>query len=208
MKTKALLLAGLVTLAGAFASQAQTVYSVNAVGFVNVSLQPGFSLISNPLQGSDNKITTLFANVATDGMVIYKFNTVAGNFVANNYFGGWSDTAMTLSPGEGAFVFNPNGTAATITFTGEVLQGTLSTTLGAGFSLVGSKVPQAGQLDTLMGLPIVDGDIIYRFQNGSYIAHNYFGGWNTPPTVQVAEGFFVFKSASANWTRTFSVSGS
>jgi hypothetical protein len=58
----------------------------------------------------------------------------------------------------------------------------------------------------LMGLPVEDGDIIYRFQSGSYVAHNYFGGWNTPPTVQVGEGFFVYKSTAAAWNRTFSVS--
>ena len=60
MKTKALILAGLVSLAGVVASQAQTVYSVNAVGYVNLSLQPGFAMICNPLQGADNKVSTLF----------------------------------------------------------------------------------------------------------------------------------------------------
>lgn len=207
MKTKALLLAGLVSLAGAAATQAQTVYSVNAVGFVNVSVPPGFSMIANPLQGSDHKVSTLFAGVP-NGTSIYKFDTGTGGYVVNNYFFGWGDANMTLNPGEGAFIYNPNGSAMTITFTGEVLQGNLSTSISAGFSIVSSKVPQSGQLDTALSFPVANGDSIYKYNNatGQYDISNYFFGWSTPPVVNVGESFFVFKSAPASWDRNFSVS--
>jgi hypothetical protein len=207
MKTKALLLAGLVSLAGVAASQAQTVYSVNAVGFVNVSVPSGFSMIANPLQGSDNKISTLFAGVP-NGTSIYKFNAQTGNYVINNFFFGWGDANMTLVPGEGAFIFNPTGSALTITFTGEVLQGSLSTPLTAGFSIVSSKVPQAGQLDSALGFPVSNGDSVYRYNNatGQYQISNYFFGWNTPPVVNVGESVFAYKTTATTWNRSFSVS--
>jgi len=207
MKTKALLLAGLVTLAGVAASEAQTVYSVNAVGFVNVNVPPGFSMIANPLLGADSKIPTLFAGVP-NGTSIYKFNANTGNYVINNYFFGWGDPNMTLSPGEGAFIFNPNASAMTITFTGEVMQGALSNPISAGFSILSSQVPQSGQLDTALGFPVSNGDSIYKYNNatGAYEISNYFFGWNTPPVVNVGESFFAFKSSATTWNRAFSVS--
>ena len=77
MKTKALLAAGLMMAASAASSLAQTVYSVNAVGFVNVECPSGFSLIANPLVAADNRVVALFPN-ATSGTVIFKFNPATG----------------------------------------------------------------------------------------------------------------------------------
>ena len=64
------------TAVGIATSMAQ-VYSVNAVGYVKTSLQPGFNLVSNPLTGSDNSIGGLLANVAggiPDGLQAYKYD--------------------------------------------------------------------------------------------------------------------------------------
>jgi len=209
MKTKALLLAGLVTLAGVAASQAQTVYSVNAVGFVNVTVPTGFSLISNLLMNGGNTVSSVLGGVP-NGTVIYKFNAGTGSFVANTFFLGWSNPSMTLTPGEGIFI-NNTGSPYTLTFTGEVAQGALSTPLTAGFQIVSSQVPQAGQLDTVLGFPVANGDIVYKFNSGtqSYQAFTYFLGWGGgAPQIQVGESFFVNKAAggASSWSRTFSVS--
>jgi hypothetical protein len=64
MRTKALLLAAAFAAAGVATSVAQ-VYSVNAVGYVNVTLPPGFSLVSNPLNAGtgNNTVSKLFSNI-------------------------------------------------------------------------------------------------------------------------------------------------
>ncbi len=205
MRTKTLLLSAAVGAVGLLAADAQ-VYSVNSVGYVNKNIPTGFSLIANPLVGANNTVPTLFPSVP-DGTIVYKFDAGTQGFIANNYFFGWSDPAMTLVPGEGAFIYNP-GAGFTATFVGEVSQGNLSTPVAAGFSILSSKVPQQGALDTALGYPVADGDIVYRYDNAlaQYVAYNYFFGWNQIPVIDVAESFFAFNSgASKSWTRTFSV---
>ncbi|MCX7872360.1 MAG: hypothetical protein N2487_03660, partial [Verrucomicrobiae bacterium] len=72
MKTKAILLAAAVAVAGAVAVKAQTVYSVNVVGYVNVTLYPGFNLIANPLNTTNNTIASLLPNVP-GGTMLFKY---------------------------------------------------------------------------------------------------------------------------------------
>jgi hypothetical protein len=214
MKTKALLAAGLMMAATAASSFAQTVYSVNAVGFVNVDCPPGFSLISNPLDAAPNStVTALFPNAAS-GTVVFKFNPATGGFVSSSFssfLGAWTDPTMTLVPGEGFFYKNPGSTPVTLTFVGNVQQGTLATSLGNGFSLVSSRVPQQGLVSTDLGLPNDSGTTVFTFSNAangysSFSFSSFLGGWTpSEPTVGVGQGFFVKRSAIGSWNRTFSV---
>lgn len=213
MKAKALLAAGLMMAAAAAQSTAQTVYSVNAVGFVNVECPPGFSLIANPLAGATNTVAALFPAPAS-GTVIFKFNPATGGFASSTFstfLGGWTDPNMTLVPGEGFFYKNPGASGVTNTFVGNVQQGTLTTSLGSGFSLVSSQVPQQGLVSTDLGLPNDSGTTVFTFSNAansysSFVFSSFLGGWSpNEPTVGVGQGFFVKRSSAGNWTRTFSV---
>src|SRR6266496_2681666 len=77
MRTKTILVTGLLVAAGITTSTAQAVYSVNIVGYINKSLPPGLSLISNQLNASpDNKVQTLFGSPAGQ-VTVYKFNATA-----------------------------------------------------------------------------------------------------------------------------------
>ena len=214
MKTKTLLLAVAVAATGAVSGVAQTVYSVNAVGFVNVVIPAGpnsFSILANPLDAADNSVAALFPNntVAPIGCAIYKFAGGVFGPANNRLFSGWSRPTETLVPGEGFFFKNSSASAITNTFVGEVKQGTLTTPLTGGFQLIASQVPQSGLLNTDLGLPISATETVYRFQSGAYVTHNkLFSGWSATgePNVQVGEGFFVKKLANpSNWVRTFSV---
>jgi hypothetical protein len=209
MKTKSLLAAGLLMAATAASSVAQTVYSVNAVGFVNVNCPSGFSLISNPLEASANTVSALFPS-PPPGSVVFKFNSGSGAFSATTFaFGAWDSPSLTLVPGEGFFFKNPSGTTYTNTFVGNVKQGTLTTSLAAGFTLAASQVPQSGLVSTDLGLPPVAGDTVFQYSNlaNAYTSSTFvFGSWSpTEPTIGVGEGFFVKKAAPASWTRNFSV---
>ena len=66
MRTKALILSAAVSLAAVVSAMAQTtnVYSVNAVGYVTISLTNGYNLIANPLNAPTNNLNTVLTNVA------------------------------------------------------------------------------------------------------------------------------------------------
>jgi hypothetical protein len=202
MRTKTLLLTAALALAGTATMSAQ-VYSVNAVGYVNVTFKKGFTLAANPLNATDNKVAALFAS-APDGTVIYKF-TAAGTYDINGKdFGEFEKPNDTMVPGEGVFVLAPAD--FTVTFVGEVPQGALKNSVPKGFSIKSSIVPQSGKLSTDLGFPAADGDFVYLYRNGAYAISGYdFGEWDSEPTPAVAEAFFVNKAAAVDWNRNFSV---
>jgi len=212
MRTQLILTTAALGLAGAIGAQAQ-VYSVNAVGYINVTLQAKkFAMVANQLNTGGNTIAEVIPT-AKDGTIVYKYVRNAngtGGYASSGFeFGEWSDKTLTLPPGAGFFVYNGDAAAQTITFVGEVPQGTLTTALGAGLNQVASQVPQAGLLQTVLGYPAADGDIVYQFDAAT---QNYkpssveFGSWSpAEPAVAVAEGLFVNKAVAGSWTRTFSV---
>lgn len=218
MRTKILLLTAAVAAAGITTSIAQTVFSVNAVGYVNLDLPPKFSMIANPLNTSNNTVSALLPNVP-EGTTVYKFNNGSFNQSASFLFGSWTgDANMTLNPGEGVFFNNPGTTTLRLTFVGEVMQGTganaLNNPIPAGFSIKSSQVPQAGKLDGTaageLGFPVAEGDTVYKFNRTTqnYSTHSFlFGSWGGDgvPMIDVGESFFVNKAAAATWTRSFSV---
>jgi hypothetical protein len=210
MRTKALLLTAAVMTAGLAASVAQSVYSVNAVGYVNLNLPANFSLISNPLNGTNNNLSTILP-VVPDGSQVLTWDAANQRFNdANLYFGGfgWVPDG-TLNPGQGAFLFVPSAT--TVTFVGEVPQGNLTNNIPVNFGLLAHMVPQSIGLEAA-NLVSTDGDQVLfwdranqRFED----AFLYFGGFGwvpSDPVPDVAEGFFYFNAGAARtWGRTFSV---
>ena len=201
MRTRTLLLAAAALAAGLATSSAQ-VYSQNVVGYMNVTAPQGFSIIANQLNSTNNSIGSLIPS-PNNGSIVYKF--VNGVLTANNYFFSWTDPNMTLNPGEGVIFYNAGPGGSTFTFVGEVKQGTLSTQLPAGFSIISSQVPQAGLISTDLGMPIPNnGDIVY--QGGTFTANNYFFGWSGgEPNLGVGEAVLTYKTAAQTWTRNFTV---
>lgn len=218
MKTKALLLAA-AAVAMVASAQAQ-VYSVNAVGYVNVNLDSGFNMVSNPLQAADNSVGALFKNIQgtiPGGLKVFVFDNATGAFKTaqwddlDNQFIPADVASTQITPGNGVFVYNPGATQLKLTFVGEVPQGTLSNPLPRGFSIKASQVPQAGKPDAL-GLPGQGGDKIFKF-NKTTKAYNVstFDDLDSvwvpaTPTIEVGEAFFLYRAQSAGaWSRTFSV---
>jgi hypothetical protein len=211
MRTKTLLLTAVLGIAGAVSSSAQ-VYSVNAVGYVNVVIPRGFSMIANPLKAADSKISALIPT-APAGTTIYKFNAATGAYTSSSFDdldNAWlPDPTITLTPGEGAFI---NGSAQfTNTFVGEVSTGALTNAMSAGFQIKSSQVPQEGRIDTVLGFPPISGATIYQFNNatGGYVIASFDdldNAWlPAVPTIKVGEAFWVNLAAAANWTRTFNI---
>jgi hypothetical protein len=220
MRTKALLLAAALTAAGIASIHAQSnVYSVNVVGYVNVAIPNGYSLIANPLNSTDNTVSNLFSgSPSAVGNTVYTWN--GANFVANFYddLGGeWANPSLVLAPGTGFFVNNP-GAAYTNTFVGEVPQGNLVNAVPAGYTLTASQVPQTGFTQDL-GLNAVPGDYVYLWNGNNFVAVFYddLGGeWNPAagftvdpakgPQVGVAQSFFYRNiSGTGTFVRSFTV---
>lgn len=221
MKTKTILLAAVLSLAGASLAKAQPVFSDNAVGYVNTSLVPGLNLISNPLQGpaGKNTIASLFTEAARSSgaaIQVYKFipgpNPTYKIFTWDNDFQEWdrADAATeTTEPGGGVFVRNPKSTPIVVLFPGEVRQGALTTQLPVGLSIISSQVPIAGPLDQI-GYTPAPGDQIYQFlPSQTYYISSWdaeFQEFDRPlQPLKVGEAIFIRRQSAGSWVRNFSV---
>jgi hypothetical protein len=103
------------------------------------------------------------------------------------------------------------------TFVGTVPQGSLTNTLPAGYSAVGSIVPISGDLAT-GSIPNLDsfaasGDYVYYFSSALQgyaptVPFYEFGAWSSDPTTtNVAEGFLYYndQGSTETWVETFSI---
>jgi hypothetical protein len=216
MRTKTLLVAAAVCAAGAASAMAQTtVFSVNAVGYVKVDVASGFQLISNPLNAADNSVGALIPN-PPNGTTIFKYNTsrTPPGFDSTQFlFGSWGNPALTIAPGEGVFI--QSGSAHTITFVGEVKQGSLTQNVPRGFSIQASQVPQTGKIQTELNYQPSNGDTVFQYHPErtppGYVSTQFlFGQWGggapgDEPVIRVGEAFFVDSAAAKTWDRQFSV---
>lgn len=231
MRTNSLLLTAALGLVGVAGVSAQSVYSVNAVGYVNKSILPGYNLIANPLNGTNNQVSTVLPAAALpDDTECLTWNSVLQDFNQAIFVAGgaWFDqlgnpAVTVLAPGRGIFLRNTTPSSFVVTFVGEVPQGVVNNTVGANYDFVSSVVPQSAGLSTL-GFPGVP-DMLYQTFNSSIqdydqaiqfigVQPGYPSGWadslGNPidPTPGVAQGFLITNppgSPAVAWNRTFSV---
>jgi hypothetical protein len=210
MRTKTLLLTAACAVLGTVAASAQSVYSVNAVGYVNVTLPKGWSIVANPLNTTNNVISNVLANLP-DNTMIYAWTGSAYKQVVYYSDGTWDGDAAPLAfaPGTAVWIKNNSGAVTTVTFVGEVPQGSLTNAITVGYSLKGSIVPQSGALDTVLGYTPSDLDLILLYRNGAWASFNYYAGdgWDTSsaPVPAVGEGFFIKSKTAHNWVRSFTI---
>jgi len=221
MRTKTLLLTAALSAAGIATSMAQ-VYSVNAVGYVNTTLVPGFNLVSNPLDNkTGNTIQNLFgtgiSGAIPNNLTVYHFDPATDAFVTAVYddldeaFLPAAAAGTVIAPGNGVFVRNPTQNNLTVTFVGEVPQAAASNTqIPQGFSIKASTVPIAGTVADLE-LPGAQGDRVFEWNatTQAFVTSAYDDldeAWlPAPANIAVGEAFFIFKVAATNWDRNFDV---
>jgi len=201
MKTKTLLIAAAALAAGVISSQAQ-VYSQNIVGYVNKPLPLGYSVVSIPLNASnDNSLTNTIPNVggALNGANLYiytgtKFNVYTFDDGYASGFGDATDSAEAptpvINPGVGFFINNNTGTAITNVFVGSVavnsLPGTTTNTATPGVTFKSSILAIGGGVTSSLQLTNVAGALngtvvylpnIYGGQVHGYIAYTFDDGY-------------------------------
>jgi len=203
MRTKTLLLTAALGAAGVASAVAQ-VYSVNAVGYVNTALSPGYNLVANPLNTGGNTVAEVHPT-APAGTQLVTFSPTGG-YTAITWDDEWLPNGnAVIAPGTGYWL--RVGAAATVTYVGEVPQGTLTTPLVAGLNLVGSQVPQAGGITTVLGYTPTNGDQVLTYNPASgYSTFTYDDEWlPSEPTLAVGQGVWIRNGAAVSWNRTFSV---
>jgi hypothetical protein len=233
MRTKVLLCA--VALAASLASSmAQNVYSLNVVGYVNVTVPASQNaVIANPLDASmggtitgGNQISNLFSTASgniANGSQIYTYNPATANWNSpikySTLTSKWAST-FNMPPGSACYYFNNSPTTPTvITFVGQVEQGPYAVaTIPVGQNaLLGSPIPIGGDITnstTAVGLVPSNGDQLYTFNPATvnWNAPSKFSTLNHKWTVdyQIApgQGFFYFNNSptTANtWVSNFTV---
>jgi hypothetical protein len=225
MRTKKLILTAALVAAGALSSMAQSnVYSLNVVGYVNLTLTNGFQMIGNQLDfdgtGTNNTLATVFGTSLPTLSKVYAYNPSTASFAlatynaaGNIWIGNSAAANAALQPGGGVFLQIPAAaTAPVVTTVGTVLQGALSTPYSAGFNVISSQVPVAGGAGSL-GLTnnISTLDSVYQFVPGTQAygsKHTYAGAGNWiggEPQIGVGESFWYNAKNAGSWTVTFNV---
>jgi len=211
MRTKTLALSALLGVLGSASLMAQStnVYSLNAVGYINATMYPGFNLLACPLICSpDNTVGTLFPNGGAfsnqwAGATVYQWSPAITNYLQDSasakaanskgFTNGWlAGGTITLNPGQGMW-FNNTGAATNVTFVGTVPQNGspyLTNVLTPGFNMVASAIPMDGDLVVNTNTLLVgfegQGDQIYTWDPGlsppNYDGTDTYGtkhGWNS-----------------------------
>jgi hypothetical protein len=197
MRTKTIILSGLLAALSGASLMAQ-VYSLNAVGYINVDIPANnWSIIADQLYATNQQTSqtidailgpTLLSTNASGvgnyvGCIVFPYNngTSSGSQAFDPAISivqqpgqppSWSSpneaTGTSFNPGQAVFIYN-SGPDFQITFVGQVPQGTVTNVLtGGGFNLVSSIIPQTGAIDTVLGVQPAVGDIVFTFENGAY----------------------------------------
>jgi len=194
--------------AGITSTLAQNVYSVNVVGYINLDLPAGLSMVANQLDNGNGNLVTELLPAPAIGTTLFKYDGVTP-YQQIQFLGVWlGATTMTLAPGEGVFMSVP--APATITFVGEVMQGTLVNPVVAGLDIYSSMVPQEGTLSTDLGFTAGIGDTVNQWNGPGaatpYTQSQFLGVWlPTEPTIGVGEAFWLSSQSTKDWTREFNV---
>ena len=234
MRTKALLIAAALA-ARLASSMAQNVYSLNVVGYVNVTCKSKqFTGIANPLDASmggtiatGNDMTNLL-NIGTAPLLANNSTIAQFSSALNDYSAPVGYTALSkkwgsnfsMPPGKGALFYNNGNSDTVVTFTGQVPQGTYSVaTLGSKqFSLVGSPIPIGGNITnstTVVGLLPANNDTVATFNSSlndwnapsGYTALSKKWGNTASATIGVGQAFLYYNNANTanSWVSNFTV---
>jgi hypothetical protein len=184
------------------------VLPINQVGYMNVEVPPGYSMLSTSIMSPlGAKLTDVVHSGGQNCMSLTKVDE-HGRLQTTFYTPGlgWSDTSITLLPGEGCVVWNPGEASFVVTFVGRVLDGKLTNDLPSGLSMCGPLLPMPGGLSTVHLFPAANNDAVHFLRpDGTYDTYRYQGGTWTPtePVIGVGRAMWVEKATPTKWIRDF-----
>ena len=213
MKTKTLVLAAATLTVCALTASAQgNVYSLNIVGYVNVTVSNNYSLVANPLDnGTGNSMTNLIpATALLNGSKVLLW-TGSGYQTIAKKAGAWP-SSPAIAPGTGYFVYNNASGVLTNTYVGNVpgaVPGSLTNNLPVGYQLVGTPYPIGGNIQgtgsNSINLPatLPNGSKVLKWTGSGYqTLAKKAGAWPSA-TVNVGEGYFIYNATNivVPWTQ-------
>jgi len=216
MRTKTLVCAAALAAGLATSAWAQSnVYSLNVVGYYNVTVPANqYVLIANQLNTTNNTLAGVIPNPPGGS----QFQAFAGGGLSAYVFDDadlvWTPNGnANLAPGQGGYFRSP--VATTVTFVGEVKQGSLTNTLPKGQYVISASIVPQGTNVVQLGVPGEGGDQLQTFAGGGFSAYVFDDAdlvW-TPgnpdgPAIAVGQSFFYRKAPTAtqtNWIRNFTV---
>jgi len=183
-------------LIGCASAMATNVYSINAVGYINLTVPEGYSIIADQLIATPNNQIWNVLNNDTQGTgnpgplencEVLKYNPATGGYVVDVAdasdedsgppldTNGWAGGGLiTMNPGEALWFQNNTGAPLTLTFVGTVPSGTNTVNLAVGYNMIASPVPFSGDLCLNAQLTNYnDGDELLGFNNTYPGSGNY-----------------------------------
>ena len=123
----------------AMSAWSQNVYSLNGVGYINLTIYAGDNLIANQLSESpDNTLNTIFANTAgvLSGSTFSEWNPAANQLLPLSVFDGtsWSINYCLSPNGVGGVLDSPANTA--VTLVGDIVNFDITPGGGGGYTFV------------------------------------------------------------------------
>jgi hypothetical protein len=217
MRTKALL--SMAALAVGLTSSMAQVYSLNVVGYVNVPLQANkLHFLSLPLAPTDNNYAisnTIVLDASQMFANLYTWTGTAWSSTVPSWDGTAWDQPATVVP-QGAGFFLASQAASTLTFVGQVTQGTIAYSVPAGLSTLANKVPVSANFPgTTVGAVF---DNIYTWdlatqrwagdvwsQSGSGWDNGVAGANPAGPLLNPGDAVFYQAGAALNFSQNFTV---
>jgi hypothetical protein len=197
-----------VALALAVSARAQVIYPIQLIGFVNQRFEAGDNLFGNPLDATNNFLSTICPSAAgliPDGTIMSPWDPAARAFLPGSIFTagqGWS-IDYVLGPGQGARLWAPS--TFTNTFVGSVIYVGFDSSmnlipaspsgLGQGVYLLSSITPlRAAPFEVVTGRLPNEGDQVTRLDalTQTYSTTTFRSGFwdNDTPTLGTGEAAF------------------
>ncbi len=157
--------------------RSQPLYSMNALGYVDLSLSPGSNFVTQPFNTTDLKVAKAFPRMPAETFFTV-WNSAQQSFGPTNFYdplSGWSDPNMQFRLPQGALLWVTQQT--TVSLSGELIPG-ISFVPGSGFGahLLGA-IPRAfsgfcSDFDTCDDTP-PDQTVICKWNPVAQVCNNY-----------------------------------
>jgi hypothetical protein len=170
----------------------------------------------------NNTLQSVFSTNLPVLTTVYGFDPVSGyksvQYLGNNAWSGGANSNVVnaqLAPGKGVWVLlsgaNGRPTPIPLTLVGNVVEGTNTLPVVAGFQIMSIIPPISARLKTDMGMTPKALDIVYMWDavKKSYDTRQFFGGttWGGgEPSPGVGSAFWWKSGVATNWTQGFTVS--
>ena len=177
------------------------------ISYLKVSIPPGYSLLSDPLDDAAvnsiwNTIGDALSGDLPTGLNVSKL--LGTNYVESQFDGSiWSDDTVPFAPGAGARLYNPGTNTLNITMSGGTLQGSQKHYIPAGRSLRAGFFPRDGLVSKALGFPLLPGVKLYSLDPvaGEFLLAESDGQKWLPnePVLVVAQAVIVESPQAFVW---------